>query len=70
MLHHKNYEIKPEQLIDTYRRFGRLGPAYHVIAISRKLEGGDALMKIHILESNEDTEYPFSKIIMDPEEDN
>lgn len=62
-------ETKPEYLINTYRRFGRFGPAYQVTGIIRHLESGDTLMKIHIFESNQDIEYPFSSIINDPSEE-
>ena len=61
-------EPTPEHLINTYRRFGRFGPAYEVVGISRKLESGDVLMKIHVFESNEDVEYAYSQILNDPVE--
>jgi hypothetical protein len=60
----------PEQLLNTYRRFGRFGPAYQVIGIIRQLEGGDCLMKVHVVESEEDVEYPLSNILNDPAEVN
>ncbi len=58
--------MTPEHLINTYRRFGRFGPAYQIVGISHKLENGDILMKIHIFESNENIEYPLSNILNDP----
>lgn len=60
----KNYA--PEELINTYRRFGQFGPAYQVVGISRTLPNGDTLMKIQILESHEITEYAISDILEDP----
>jgi Family of unknown function (DUF5397) len=60
----------PEYLINTYRRFGRFGPAYEIMGISQKLKSGDVLMKVHIFESDEDVEYPLSNILNDPLETN
>lgn len=65
----KIQKTMPEHLVNTYRRFGRFGPAYQVISISRKLESGDVLMKVHVIENNEDIEYPLSNILIDPLED-
>ena len=72
MLNHplKIQTTVPEHLINTYRRFGRFGPAYHIIDISRELKSGDVLMKVHVFESNEDIEYPLSNILTDPLEAN
>ncbi len=66
----KTHRTIPESLVNTYRRFGRFGPAYQILGIIRKLDSGDILMKIHVFESNEDVEYPLSNILNDPLEAN
>ncbi len=63
-------QLNPANLINTYRRFGPFGPAYQIIDISRYLTNGEVLMNIHVLESNEDLEYPVSSILNDPLEAN
>lgn len=62
-------KLTPEGTVDTCHRFGRFGPAYQVTGISRALESGDTIMTIHIFESNEDMEYPFSSVLNDPTEE-
>lgn len=57
--------IKLDYLVNTCRRFGRFGPAYQIMSIIRHLDSGDILMKVHVLESNEDIEYPLSSILND-----
>lgn len=59
--------ILPEHVKNTFRRFGHYGPVYQVIDVS-KLHGKEILMKIHVLETNEALEYPFSSILNDPQE--
>ncbi len=60
--------ISPERLINSFRRFGRFGPAYQILGIVRQLEDGDVMMKIHVCENNEDLEYLYSHILNDPED--
>ncbi|BBB15844.1 uncharacterized protein RVIR1_13990 [Candidatus Rickettsiella viridis] len=60
------YKISPEQVKNTFRRFGPYGPVYQVIGISRESNEGEILMNIHIFETKENLEYPFSHILNDP----
>lgn len=55
-----------EKLINTYRRFGKFGPAYQIISIGSVQPNGEILMRILVLESKEKLEYPLSKILSDP----
>ena len=62
------YNILPEQVKNTFRRFGSYGPVYQIIDISSKLQVNEVLMKVRVLETNETLEYPFSSILNDPQE--
>jgi len=46
---------------------GEFGPIYQVGQPIRRLESGDWLMEITLIESGEVTEYPLSSIEEDPE---
>ena len=60
--------VTPDSLVGTYRRFGIVGPVYEIIEVLNELDDGDVLMKIRVLESGEETEYRYSKILDDPKE--
>ncbi len=66
----QNSNMIPSHLVNSCRRFGRFGPVYQIMSVSRNLKSGDVLMKIHIFESNEDVEYLLSNILNDPLETN
>jgi Family of unknown function (DUF5397) len=56
-------------LVGSIRRFGLEGPPYEVIGPAAKSSAGEAQMRIHLLESAEDADYPVSEILRDPEAD-
>jgi|GEM_PF-830168 len=56
----------PETEIGKLKTVGPVGPAYEVGPALRKLDNGDWLMRITVLESGEVTEYPLSCILEDP----
>ncbi len=58
----------PDNVIGTWRRFGLVGPVYEVIGQDHKLENGDWLMRIRVLESGEETAYKLTDILGDPAE--
>lgn len=73
MIYQKNHsfdQVMAEKVTNAFRRFGRFGPVYQVMGMSRKTEQGDLLMKIHVLETKEELEYPFASILRDPQENN
>jgi hypothetical protein len=53
-------------LIGSIRRFGLVGPPYEVIGPTAPSKAGAPQMRIHLLESNEDVDYPVSDILNDP----
>lgn len=55
-------------LVGTIRRFGLVGPAYEVIEPAAA-GGGEPMMRIRLLESDEAAEHPVSAILADPAED-
>ncbi len=54
-------------LIGSIRRFGLEGPPYEVVGLAAQSATGEPQMRIHLLESNEDVDYPVSDIVRDPE---
>jgi len=56
----------PETEVGKLKTVGPVGPAYEVGPTLRKLDDGDWLMEITVLESGEVTEYPLSCILEDP----
>lgn len=49
------------------KRFGKLGPIYLVGKPTRQIEDGDWMIDILVVESGEETEYPYSCLRDDPE---
>jgi len=58
----------PASLVGTWRRFGLFGPVYEIISVGDKLENGDNLMRVHVVESGEELDYRFADILDDPKE--
>jgi hypothetical protein len=58
------------RMTNSFRRFGRFGPVYQIMGVSRSTQEGEIMMKIHVLETKEELEYPFSRILEDPQENN
>ena len=56
-------------LIGSLRRFGLVGPAYEVVGPAPASPTGEARMRIRLVESGEDVEYPLAAILSDPSED-
>jgi len=55
-------------LIGSIRRFGLEGPPYEVIGPAADSPTGEARMRIHLLESNEDLDHPLRDVLTDPVE--
>jgi hypothetical protein len=56
-------------LIGSVRRFGLVGPPYEIVGIAAPSASGEPQMRIHLLESDEDADYPVSAILDDPTDD-
>ncbi len=53
-------------VLGQFRQFGEFGPTYQIITPVHQLENEDWLLQIKIVESGEELEYKYSKIINDP----
>ena len=56
----------PTSLIGTWRRFGAAGPVYEIIAAGEELPGGDYMMRVRLVETQEELDYRLADIIDDP----
>lgn len=56
-------------LVGTVRRFGLAGPPYEILGPAAPSASGEAMMRIHLLESGEDADYPIADILEDPTDD-
>jgi hypothetical protein len=55
-------------LVGSIRRFGLEGPPYEVVGPAAASPTGEPRMRVHLLESNEDVDYPVRDILADPVE--
>lgn len=53
-------------LLGAFKTFGVLGPAYQVIEAVRQLADGDWMMRVRLLETSEEVEYRYTRVIDDP----
>ncbi len=60
--------VEPQLLVGTWRRFGRTGPVYEILAQRGPAGGGDQMMRIRVIESGEELDYPLDEILDDPRE--
>ena len=60
---------KMEILVGTVRRVGRNGPPYEVLGTVASTSDGKKQMRIHMIESDEDLDYPVEDIMRDPLDD-
>jgi hypothetical protein len=60
--------LEPSKLIGTWRRFGVFGPVYEIIGAGRELAGGDQLMRVRVVETDEELDYRLTEVLDDPVE--
>jgi hypothetical protein len=56
-----------ETLIGTWRRFGKAGPVYEIIGPAQPGTAGET-MRIRVVESGEEVDYPLHQLRSDPRE--
>jgi hypothetical protein len=56
-------------LVGSIRRFGLEGPAYQVLGVAPAISDARARMRIRVLESGEELDYPVEDLVADPYED-
>jgi hypothetical protein len=59
---------QPGNLVGTWRRFGAAGPVYEIVNMGRELDGGDRLMRVRVVETDEEIDYRLADILEDPRE--
>jgi hypothetical protein len=59
---------QPGNLVGTWRRFGTVGPVYEIIGSGDNLASGDRLMRVRVVETGEELDYPLAEILDDPRE--
>ncbi|SNS48396.1 hypothetical protein SAMN05421770_1011170 [Granulicella rosea] len=60
-------ESTPQVPVGTIKSFGAFGPKYEVGSAVRRLEDGDWLVEVKIVETGELAEYRLSRLTDDPE---
>lgn len=60
-------ECPDPHIIGQLRRRGPSGPLYRVLGVSRQTKSGDWLLFIQVPETDEPTEYPYAKVLSDPQ---
>lgn len=56
------------ETVGTWRRFGPVGPVYEVIGDGADAVGGERMMRIRVLETGEEVDYPLEQLLADPSE--
>jgi hypothetical protein len=59
---------QPANLVGTWRRFGSVGPVYEIVGTGSELPNGDRLMRIRVVETDEEVDYRLTEILDDPRE--
>ena len=57
----------PDVPIGKIKTFGMNGPSYKVIGHGRSSGDGEWLVPIRVLESGEELDYRYSRLLLDPE---
>jgi hypothetical protein len=53
--------------IGKIKTFGTLGPKYEIMGSGHPAENGDWLVPIRVVESGEELDYRYSRLILDPD---
>ncbi len=62
-----NEAFPSPEIIGQFRQFGKLGPAYKVMAPIKALGNNDWLLLIQVAETGEEVEYKYSHAKKDPQ---
>ena len=58
---------EPRSLIGSWRRFGSVGPVYEIVGVTEKVADRPQ-MRIRVLETGEELDYPLTDLLDDPAE--
>ena len=53
-----------KKLIGTFRRFGKYGPVYEIIAV--RVEGTSSVVDLEVPESGDKVTVPLAEVLQDP----
>lgn len=59
---------EPHSLIGTWRRFGLVGPVYEIVGTGTSRPKGGPSMRVRVVETGEELDYPLADILDDPKE--
>jgi len=55
-----------DAVVGSFRTFGRLGPVYEVLRAVEPATGSDVLLRVRVVESGEELDYPLGDALDDP----
>lgn len=58
--------IPLDDIVGSFRTFGRLGPVYEVLSIVGPASGANVMLAIRVVETCETLDYPIADAISDP----
>ena len=58
--------IPLHEVVGSFRTFGALGPLYEVTSIGSPSAGPAVMLRIRVIESGEELDYPLSDALADP----
>lgn len=62
------YDSAPPRVpVGRIKSFGHFGPKYEVGQATRQLEDGDWMIAVILVETNERTEYRWTRLVNDPD---
>jgi hypothetical protein len=59
---------EPRSLIGSWRRFGSAGPVYEIVGVTEPKAADRPQMRIRVLETGEELDYPLTDLLEDPAE--
>lgn len=58
--------IDPASLVGSFRRFGLYGPVYEITAVAAISPAEGLLMRVRVVETGEELDYPLTDVLDDP----
>jgi hypothetical protein len=55
-----------DAVVGSFRTFGRLGPVYEVLRAIEPATGSNVLLRVRVVESGEELDYPLGDALDDP----
>ena len=57
------------EVIGQFRTFGLFGPAYRILDTARQDDKGQWMLRVQVVDTDEEAEYPYDQAANDPEAD-